>query len=146
MMVHKMPMGAAFAALLAISALMAYSSWAAFTQHLVLVDIVAPTASNIAVFLAAAGLKYVRTSRERQQIRNAFRYYLAPDMVARLAANPQHLKLGGEIRNLTILFADIRGFTAIAEIFKNQPDRLTHIINIFLTDMSQDYSGACWYN
>ena len=137
MMVHKMPMGAAFAALLAISALMAYSSWAAFTQHLVLVDIVAPTASNIAVFLAAAGLKYVRTSRERQQIRNAFRYYLAPDMVARLAANPQHLKLGGEIRNLTILFADIRGFTAIAEIFKNQPDRLTHIINIFLTDMSQ---------
>lgn len=112
-------------------------SWHAFTEQLILVDPVAPTLTAFATFLVAAGFQFLQTARERSQVRNAFRYYLAPDMVEQLAANPDRLKLGGEIRDLTILFTDIRGFTTISEAFADKPDQLTHVINIFLTQMSQ---------
>ena len=53
----------------------------------------------------------------------AFRQYLAPALVEELAAHPERLQLGGETRMLTIMFADIRGFTAISEAYKTQPRR-----------------------
>ena len=57
-------------------------------------------------------------------------------MVEQVASDPDKLKLGGETRDLTILFCDIRGFTSISEAFADAPEKLTHIINIFLTGLS----------
>jgi adenylate cyclase len=57
-------------------------------------------------------------------------------MVAMLAADPSRLKLGGETRAMTMLFCDIRGFTAISEQFKTNPQGLTQLINRFLTPMT----------
>ncbi|MCE3233169.1 MAG: adenylate cyclase [Rickettsiaceae bacterium] len=59
---------------------------------------------------------------------------MSPALVAQLAANPESLKLGGETKNLTLLFSDIRGFTTISESF-NAED-LTKFINSFLTPMT----------
>ena len=53
--------------------------------------------------------------RARRRIRNAFSRYLAPDLVDELANDPSRLKLGGEMRPMTLLFSDIRGFTSISE-------------------------------
>ena len=66
-------------------------------------------------------------------------------MVEQIASDPSKLKLGGETRDLTILFCDIRGFTSISEAFADEPEKLTHIINIFLTGLSrviQERSGT----
>jgi adenylate cyclase len=111
-------------------------SWHQFSNHLVLIDPATPGLSIFLTFLTAAFLHFLETARERREVRNAFQYYLAPDMVEQVASNPDKLKLGGETRDLTILFCDIRGFTTISEAFADAPEKLTHIINIFLTGLS----------
>ena len=54
----------------------------------------------------------------RMEIKKQFEHYLAPAMVKKLQKNPELLKLGGDTRELTLLFCDIRGFTPISEKFK----------------------------
>jgi adenylate cyclase len=69
--------------------------------------------------------------------------YLAPAMVERIAANPGALKLGGEMRDMTLMFCDLRGFTTISEMY--DAEGLTHLINRFLTPMTgiiQDTGGT----
>lgn len=111
-------------------------SWQQFSQSLILVDPATPALTVFATLLTAAFLHFLQTARERREVRNAFQYYLAPDMVEQIASDPDKLKLGGETRDLTILFCDIRGFTTISEAFADAPEKLTHVINIFLTGMS----------
>ena len=69
-------------------------------------------------------------------IKKQFGTYLSPAMVMILQKNPELLKLGGETKNLSILFADIRGFTPISEQYKTDPQGLTALINRFLTPMT----------
>jgi adenylate cyclase len=72
----------------------------------------------------------------RRRITSAFQHYLSPSMVEMLARDPGLLKLGGEQRELTILFCDVRGFTAIAEALKDRPERLVALMNRVLTRLS----------
>ncbi len=83
-----------------------------------------------------AGLDYADERRRRREITRAFQQYLSPALVERLAKDPSHLKLGGERRTLSILFCDIRGFTTIAEEMKDDPERLTTLVNRLLTPLS----------
>jgi adenylate cyclase len=95
------------------------------------------------IALAAASLsvllwRYGFVDLQRRRIQVAFRHYLAPDLVNRLAANPQQLKLGGETRTISVMFSDIRGFTSISETFKSNPEGLSRLINRgFLTPMTR---------
>ena len=70
------------------------------------------------------------------EIKKQFEHYLAPAMVKKLQKNPDLLRLGGDTRELTLLFCDIRGFTPISEQFKTDPQGLTKLINRFLTPMT----------
>lgn len=79
-------------------------------------------------------MSYAREETQRRQTRDAFSKYLSPDMVARVAANPGELKLGGEQRDMTLLFLDVRGFTTISEQFT--PVGLTGLINKLLTPLT----------
>ncbi len=63
---------------------------------------------------------YRRSERQRRFVRQAFARYLAPVLVERLAKNPASLRLGGEAREVTVLFSDIRDFTARAEALSAQ--------------------------
>lgn len=110
------------------------ASWYAYTEHNLLLDPVYPGVMGIAVYTSASFLRFVSTERERKQIRTAFGQYMAPALIERLAEDPGQLKLGGEIRPLTLLFCDIRGFTTISE--KLNAEELTHLINRFLTPMT----------
>ena len=130
--------GAAWSAVVggtaAILAVMA--SWQVFRFFGFLVDPVTPVGATVAVYISGTLVSYLATEQEKKQVRTAFAQYLSPAMVERLAADPAQLKLGGETREMTFLFSDIRGFTTISEGFKSDPQALTRLINQFLTPMT----------
>ena len=79
---------------------------------------------------------FARENRLKLQIKKQFEHYLEPKMVKKLQKNPDLLKLGGETKELTFLFSDIRGFTPISEKYQKDPQGLTIVINKFLTPMT----------
>src|SRR5262249_40590642 len=82
---------------------------------------------------------YLRTESERRQIRQAFSLYLSPDVVERVAQDPSLLKLGGENRDMTVLFCDIRNFTRRSEAL--DASAVTLFLNRFLTPMTDAILG-----
>jgi len=111
-------------------------SWYGYRAHLLLVDPVSPSLAGFAVYLSGSLAGYLRTETEKKQVRGAFAQYLSPALVEQLAADPARLTLGGETREMSFLFCDIRGFTAVSEQFKGNPQGLTRLINRFLTPMT----------
>lgn len=110
------------------------ASWLAFTDQRWLLDPVFPSATLTLVFVTGLARRYITAEAERRGIRTAFSQYLAPPLVERLARAPETLLLGGEVRPLTIMFCDIRGFTTLSETIA--PEQLTDVINRFLTPMT----------
>ncbi|WP_119418385.1 CHASE2 domain-containing protein [Desertibaculum subflavum] len=111
-------------------------SWFAYIEWRWLFDPVTPGFAAFAVYLSGSLTGYLRTEAEKRQVRAAFGQYLSPAVVEQIAEHPELLRLGGQTRDMTILFSDIRGFTTISERFKSNPQGLTHLINRFLTPMT----------
>jgi len=113
-----------------------YASFIAYANKGFLVD---PSFAVLYIFLIWSHSTYnnfATQSRLRKQIKKQFEHYLDPGMVKKLQKDPSLLKLGGETRNMTFLFSDIRGFTPISEKYKGNPEGLTKLINRFLTRMT----------
>jgi adenylate cyclase len=91
----------------------------------------------LGVFGTRFGLDYMHERHLRRTVSTAFSRYLPPDLVKQLARNPSALKLGGERRNLSILFCDVRGFTSLSERLKDEPEKLTSLINRLLDPLSE---------
>lgn len=109
-------------------------SWYAFSSHGWLVDPVYPAIALTAIYLAGTVFMFLRTERERNRVRNAFSHYMAPALVERLADDPSRLRLGGETRDMTLLFSDVRGFTGISEGL--DAEELTRFLNSLFTPLS----------
>ena len=77
---------------------------------------------------------YATEGRQRRFLKQAFRHYLSPHVIERLIADPGQLRLGGERRELTIMFSDLAGFSSISESL--DPVALTELLNDFLSDMT----------
>lgn len=110
------------------------AGWYYFVHYHQLLDASYPALSLFSLFLILGYLNYAREERQRKQVKNAFSHYVSPALLEQLADNPEKLALGGETRNITVLFSDIRGFTTISEKFNAQ--ELTSFINRFLTPMT----------
>ncbi|WP_374384145.1 CHASE2 domain-containing protein [Dongia sp.] len=110
------------------------AAWYAFKLEGQLFDPIYPSLAVLLVFITGAMSSYFRSDTERRSVRTAFSHYLAPEMVEQLAADPDKLRLGGEMRLVTILFCDIRDFTSISE--RTEPEALTQLLNRFLTPMT----------
>ena len=89
-------------------------------------------------YIASGGHAYLTEGKQKKMIKGAFAQYLSPDMVDSLIEEPDKLKLGGEKRVMSIMFCDVRGFTAISEALKTKPEKLTEVINVLLTHLSKD--------
>ena len=121
---------------LAITMLLVSISWQLYARLNVLLDVAFPLFSSFGGFLSLVFTNYFREEAQRRQIRDAFRQYLSPELVEQLAQDPEKLVLGGETRNMTTLFTDVRDFTAISETYKYDPQGLTALMNRFLTPLS----------
>ncbi|MBC8021031.1 MAG: adenylate/guanylate cyclase domain-containing protein [Methyloceanibacter sp.] len=119
--------GAAIVAVIAIS-------WYAFKAFGWLVDPIYPAIALAAIYLVGTIVIFLRTERERNRVRHAFSHYMAPALVERLANDPSRLKLGGETRDMTLLFSDVRGFTTISEGL--DAEELTRFLNSLFTPLS----------
>ena len=112
------------------------TSWYFYTQHRLLIDFTYPLVSTTSIYLTLIFSSFVREQRQRRQIRSAFGQYLSPALIEQLAQSPEKLQLGGEEREMTIMFSDVRGFTTISESFKHDPQGLTTLMNRFLTPLT----------
>jgi adenylate cyclase len=128
--VSLIAVGAFFATLLA------GTSWYYYSQYRLLIDPTYPLLSTTAIYLTLIFFSFVREQSQRRQIRSAFGQYLSPALVEQLALAPERLVLGGEEREMTVMFSDMRGFTSISESYKHDPQGLTALMNRFLTPLT----------
>ena len=112
------------------------TSWYYYAQHRQLIDFTYPLMSTTAIYLTLIFSSFVREQAQRKQIRGAFAQYMSPVLVEQLAQSPEKLVLGGEEREMTIMFSDVRGFTTISESYKHDPQGLTALMNQFLTPLT----------
>lgn len=122
--------GAMFAAILV------GTSWFSYAQYRFLIDFTYPLLSTTAIYLTLIFASFVREQRQRVQIRGMFAQYMSPVLVEQLAQSPEKLVLGGEEREMTIMFSDVRGFTTISESYKHDPQGLIALMNRFLTPLT----------
>ena len=115
-----------------------YASYLVFHRYSLLGD-----ASWAVITLTVVGFhsvfnRFILEFQQKQEIKKQFGSYLSPHMVAQLQKNPGLLKLGGDSRELSIMFTDVRGFTAISEHYGEDVQGLTKIMNRYMTAMTQD--------
>lgn len=92
---------------------------------------------------AIVGMKFLSEESQKRFIKSAFSHYLSKQVIEQIIKNPESLKLGGEEREITIYFSDIRGFTSISENLP--PAKLVHLLNEYLSEMTDtilSYNGT----
>jgi adenylate cyclase len=112
-------------------------SYYGFLNYAYLFDITAFVSTIILLSLHAYGIKFVSEFLQKQQIKKQFGTYLSPALVEKLQKNPELLVLGGESRELSIMFTDVRGFTTISEHYGEDVQGLTKIMNRYMTAMTK---------
>lgn len=122
----------ASAALVALPAL----SFMMFSRHGILVGPTVPFLATIGAWVAAAAVDYLGARRERHEIRRQFEHFVAPDVIEEIARDPnRHMTPGGEERDLSVLFCDVRHFSSISAAL--EPSDLIDWLNGYLTPMTE---------
>jgi len=98
------------------------------------VNIVYPLLALALIYTSLTVYRYLTEERERKKIKGAFTFYVSSSVVNEMLKHPEKLKLGGDRKELSVLFSDIRGFTTIAEGLT--PEDLVHLLNEYLTVMT----------
>ena len=108
-----------------------------FTTQNILLDVTFNIVAIALIYMHVYTVKFVSEFLQKQQIKKQFGTYLSPAMVEKLQKNPELLKLGGESRELSIMFTDVRGFTTISEHYGEDVQGLTKIMNRYMTAMTK---------
>ena len=114
-----------------------YASRYIFSHQGILLDGIYPIISLSVVYGHAYTVKFISELNQKLQIKKQFGTYLSPAMVDKLQKDPSLLKLGGETRELSIMFTDVRGFTTISEHYGEDVQGLTKIMNRYMTAMTR---------
>jgi adenylate cyclase len=110
-----------------------YFSFASKGQWL---SFVIPAATLAANYVGITSVRMVREESEKRKVRKTFSQYLAPGVIELMEKDPEkYLSMGGEMKELTILFSDIRGFTTISE--KLTPNELVQLLNEYFGQMTE---------
>lgn len=106
-----------------------------FIENGLWLNTIFPFLTFISVYTAITVYSYVSEEKEKKKIKGAFRYYVTSSVMDEILMHPEKLKLGGEEKDLTVIFSDIRDFTSISE--KLPPDVLIRQMNEYLTAMTE---------
>jgi adenylate cyclase len=106
-----------------------------FDRYLIDISLLYPLAALGLTTLNSEVYRSLVVDRKGRYMKKAFSNYVSADLVAQIMKNPESLKLGGERREITILFSDIRGFTTLSE--QVTPEELVQILNEYLNPMTQ---------
>jgi adenylate cyclase len=120
---------AAFVAIVAAFAFAATQQFAAGTW----INITQPTLASSLALLGGVSYQFFFEGREKRKMKRLFGQYVSKDVYEQLVANPDLARLGGQRRQMTVLFSDIRGFTTVSE--KGQPEEIVAILNEYFTRM-----------
>ncbi|MEW6262262.1 MAG: adenylate/guanylate cyclase domain-containing protein [Thermodesulfobacteriota bacterium] len=122
-------------ALFALAAAMVAVSFLAFFRWGLWVRLTEPLVGLTTIYIAVSAFHFTVVERKARTIRHAFAHYVSPEVVAKLVKDPDSLQLGGEIKEVTVLFSDIRGFTSLSEVLP--PDVIGELLNEYFTAMSR---------
>lgn len=127
------PVGAALAGAGAVLVIV-ITSWLAYSNGGLLLDPVYPAIALLILYIGGSLYSYIKSEADRSRVRSAFSHYVAPPLVEELVLNHDKLRLGGEMREVTILFADVRGFSKLSEGMK--AEELIRFVNALFTPLS----------
>jgi class 3 adenylate cyclase/CHASE2 domain-containing sensor protein len=109
-------------------------------QHFLVLPLLEPIFSAAAAIGAAAATRLGVADREKRFLRRAFGLYLAPDVIDHMTSSGALPTLGGETREVTMLFSDVVGFSSLSEAMR--PEEIVSLMNGYLTSMSEAIEGA----
>lgn len=110
-----------------VAALATAGSWLAFSQFGVLLDPSFALFATLVVYAAMAFFRFAVTDADKRRIRRAFAHYVEPSLLTQIEADAGLLKLGGDVREMTVMFSDVRNFTALSE--RTAPAELVAMLN-----------------
>lgn len=128
------PVGAIAVTLLVAQGYLALN-YLAFRNYGLQVEVFYPLLEVAGVYTGVTLQRFLVEERERARLKKAFQSYVAPEVVNQIIRHPERLRLGGERRELSILFSDIRGFTSLSETM--DPEALVEVLHDFLDPMSE---------
>jgi adenylate cyclase len=108
-----------------------------FAKYSIILDVTYNVLAALLIYMHIYTVKFISEFLQKQQIKKQFGTYLSPAMVEKLQKNPELLALGGESRELSIMFTDVRGFTTISEHYGEDVQGLTKIMNRYMTAMTK---------
>ncbi len=106
-----------------------------FIHNKLVIAIVSPSLAVIVGYFSSTAYHFLLERQQNVIIKGMFSQYVSKEVVNQLLIDPEKLRLGGERKNLSILFSDIAGFTTFAE--KKQPEELVSFINEYLNEMTE---------
>jgi adenylate cyclase len=115
------------------------ASWWLFVNQGVMLDPSFPLLGLTLTYLGLVFLRFLTTDVQKRQIRRAFGYYVAPSLLAEIEKNGDRLRLGGEMRRVTVMFSDMRGFTPLSE--KLEPKQMLAILNTLFGALGAEIVG-----
>ncbi len=106
-----------------------------FTKHRYVVAAISPMVGVAFGYIASTAFHYVTERKQRLLIKNMFSTYVNATVVDQLIAEPERLKLGGERKEMSVLFSDMEGFTTLSE--RMPPEALVAFLNEYLSEMTE---------
>ena len=130
----RLPTGWGIAATVALSGLVAAVAWSVSASAALLLPLAGPVLTGLVAFAGVSAYRQLTEASTRRWITSLFKQYVAADHVEEILRHPELLRLGGERREITILFSDIRSFTPLSESLG--PEQLGSLLNHYLSAMT----------
>ncbi len=112
-----------------------YLDYLLFTKYQIYFQMIYPLSCLITVYVVVGFMRFIAEEKERLRVKAAFQNYVAPEVVNTMLQHPDMLHLGGEKREMTVLFSDIRGFTTLSE--QMEPEVLVGLLQSYLNPMTE---------
>lgn len=111
-----------------------FSLYAVFITFQIYIESLPIVSSNLLIFISITVARFILSEKDKNFLKKAFSTYLSGDIIDEIVKDPKKLALGGQEKELTAIFTDVRSFSTLSE--KVTPTQLVYILNVYLSRMS----------